>query len=47
MGSNSAQMGSVKSVSSVREKPLHDNSPIFFFSQITQKNRIHSVPQRH
>ncbi len=36
-----------KEISFVKEGTPHDNSPIFFFSQITQKNRTHSIPQRH
>ena len=38
---------SVKSVSSVRENTPLRVSKMFFFSQITQKNRTHSIPQRH
>ena len=36
-----------KEIPFVKEGTPPDNSPIFFFSQITQKNRTHSVPQRH
>ena len=36
-----------KEISFVKEGTPYDNSPIFFFSQITQKNRTHSIPQRH
>jgi len=38
---NSAQMGSVKSVSSVREKTPQRISKTFFFSQRTQMSRTH------
>ena len=44
---NCAQKGSVNSVCSVREKPPHYKSPMFFFSQRTQNNRTHSILQRH
>ena len=37
---------SVKSVSSVRENTPQRVSKMFFFSQITQMNRTHSIPQR-
>ena len=43
MGSNCAPKGSVRSASSVREKPTHDKSPMFFFSQRAQMNRTHRV----
>ncbi len=36
-----------KKMSFVRERTPHDNSPMFFFSQSTQKNRTHKPSQRH
>ena len=44
---NCAQKGSVKSVSSVRDKTPLRVSKMFFFSQRTQMNRTHKGPQRH
>ena len=44
---NCAQKGSVRSVSSVREKTPQRVSKMFFFSQRTQMNRTHKAPQRH
>ena len=44
---NGAQKGSVKSVCSVREKPPHSESQAFFSHRFTQRNRTHSIPQRH
>ena len=44
---NCAQKGSVRSVSSVRDKTPHWVSSLFFFSQNTQMNRTHKVSQRH
>ena len=47
VGSQRGWKSSVKSVSSVREKPLQRFSKMFFFSQRTQMNRTHKGPQRH
>ena len=44
---NCAQKGSVRSVSSVRDKTPLRVSKMFFFSQRTQMNRTHKGPQRH
>ena len=44
---NSAQKGSVKSVSSVREKLPSKSRNCSFSHRRTQMNRTHSIPQRH
>ena len=47
VGSKCAPKTSVNSVRSVRDKTPHCESQAFFSHRFTQKNRTHSVPQRH
>ena len=47
VGSKCAPKGSVNSVRSVREKPIHDSQVFSLSHRRTQKNRTHKLSQRH